>query len=324
MRKLSRGRRALHWGGFCLLLVCAAGNVRARAVWIDTDLSIGSPFREVDDAYALLLAFRSPELRVAGLSSTYGNAPLLATTRRARDLVARLDLTTPVHPGAASARDLGRASAASDALGRALRKERLTYVALGPLTNLATFFQLHPGAAKRFEQIIMVAGRSPEATLGFGPQEKFRIHDANFVKDPAAIRIVLKARVPILLTPIETSSLILLTAEDLRTLRASGPVGRFVADKSSWWLWFWRNIARARGGPIFDALAVVAAARPALLTTETRYLSSEDGDLIAHREPGPARRKVEFCSGFAPITKGFVIRRLNAQRAKSSSARPAQ
>src|SRR5205085_8983070 len=95
--------------------VAAAGTV-----WIDTDVSIGSPIREVDDAFALVLAFHSPEIRIAGLSTTYGNAPLGQTTRAARDLVERFGqpagLTVDaVFAGAGSASDLGRRSAASDA-----------------------------------------------------------------------------------------------------------------------------------------------------------------------------------------------------------------
>ena len=48
-----------------LLLVVILGFARlagAETVWIDTDVSIGSPIREVDDAYALVLALRSPEI----------------------------------------------------------------------------------------------------------------------------------------------------------------------------------------------------------------------------------------------------------------------
>lgn len=109
-----------------------------------------------------------------------------------------------VEAGAAAPNDLGRATAASDALAAALReKKRLTHIALGPLTNLATLLHLHPELADRFEQVIMVAGKSPEATLGFGPREKFQIHDANFVKDPVAVRAVLQSRIPIMLEPTE-------------------------------------------------------------------------------------------------------------------------
>lgn len=316
MRKLFSWRTGLLSGALVALLNFVPPYAAARVVWIDTDLSIGSPLREVDDAYALLLAFRSSELEIAGLSTTYGNAPLRATTQRTRDLLDRLGLTMAVSAGATSAADLGRPTAASRALATAVRKNnRLTYIALGPLTNLATFLRLHPEEAKRFGQVIMVAGRSPEATLGFGPGEKFRIHDANLVKDPAAVRAILHSQIPILLTPIETSSRLLLDKSDLRALSGSGSNDRFLARKSGVWLWFWTNIARARGGPIFDALAVVAAARPSLLTIEKRQAAiNAEGELIISPLPDEAGRTVSFCSAFSPATKDFVLRRLREER----------
>ena len=124
----------------------------ATAVWIDSDVSIGSPIREVDDAYALVLAFHSPEIRIAGLSTSYGNAPLGHTTHVAQDIVRRFGApaglsVAKVYAGARSAADLGRRTEASNALAAALEKGRLTYIALGPLTNLATFLRLHPTLA---------------------------------------------------------------------------------------------------------------------------------------------------------------------------------
>ncbi|CAN5372773.1 hypothetical protein BH20VER3_BH20VER3_12730 [soil metagenome] len=300
-------------GAILLSLLSANGATpETCAIWIDTDLSIGSPVREVDDAYALVVAAHSPALRICGVSSSYGNAPLPATTRRTRDLLNRLGLETPVHPGAAAADELGHATAASEALAHAARKERrLTYVALGPLTNLATFLSLHPERADVFEQIIMVAGKSPGATLGFGPGEKFRIHDANVVKDPAAVRIVLRSRVPILLAPIETSSRLLVRLGDLRRLRESGQPALYLAQKSGPWLWFWTHIARADGGPIFDALAAVAAARPSLLRREDRDAALDaDGHLIAAPASNGRGRKVSFVTGFAAETKNFILERL--------------
>ena len=310
MRKLFRVQPA--W-----LVVALAGFLAApllqgepRAVWIDTDLSIGSPLREVDDAYALLLGFHSPELRVVGVSSTYGNAPLRATTERTRDLLRRLGRSTPVSAGAASARALGSRTAATEALKRALDEGPLTYVALGPLTNLASFLALYPTEVDRIAKVIMVAGRSPTATLGFGPREKFRIHDANVVQDLAALRMVLDSRLPIVLAPIETSSRLTIVQEDLRRLRGGSPAARYVAQQSGIWLWFWRHIARADGGPIFDVLAVLAAAQLKLLTLETRRATIDaKGDLIVRRD-GTAERKVLFCTGFNPETKAFVLERL--------------
>ena len=75
----------------------------AATVWIDTDVSIGSPIRDVDDGYALALAFCSPELRIAGISTSYGNASRDYSTRVAREMVQQFGPAgLNVHSGAAS------------------------------------------------------------------------------------------------------------------------------------------------------------------------------------------------------------------------------
>ncbi len=322
MRKLSRQTTCSLLGGLLVFLASFLPKANARRVWIDTDLTLGSPLREVDDGYALLLAFRSPELQIAGISTTYGNAPLRGTTSRTREALRRFGLTMTVNPGAASPNELGRATPASDALAAALHThKRVTYIALGPLTNLASFVSLHPEQARRIDEVIMVAGKTPEATLGFGPEEKFRIHDANFVKDPAAMRAIFASPIPISLAPIETSARLLLDAQDLRTLEASDPAGRFLSRKSGLWLRFWTHFVKAGGGPVFDALAVVAAARPNLVMTDLRTASIEaDGSLIVRRKAEGTGRKVRFCSGFVPATKAVILDRLTGRREKSSSA----
>ncbi len=61
---------------------------------VDTDAGI-------DDVVALALAARSPELDIAAVTTTYGNAPLAATTRNTREvlgLIGRGDI--PICPGA--------------------------------------------------------------------------------------------------------------------------------------------------------------------------------------------------------------------------------
>jgi purine nucleosidase len=304
----------------CAIFVCGIlQTANASVVWVDTDPSIGSPWREVDDAYALVLAFHCPDLKIAGISTTYGNASLHDTTHIARDLTVRFGkpagLTTAnVAAGASAPSDLGRPTPASDALALALRENRgVTYIALGPLTNIATFLTLHRELSDRIEKIIFVGGRSPETTLGLGPHNWFHIHDANVVKDQAAIKVVLRSNVPLVLVPIETSSKLLLDAKDLRELATAGAPGDYLCRKSHFWLWFWTKFVKTNGGPIFDALAICAT-QPQLAATEKRYaVLDPSGNLVAERHFRRNSRPVRFCTALAPGTKRFVLQRLRGR-----------
>ena len=313
LQRVSSGMRILCGFIGILCLVCGSD---AATLWIDTDVSIGSPIREVDDAFALVLAFHSPEIRIAGLSTTYGNAPLAHTTRAARDLVERFGpsagLTVEhVFAGAGSASELGRPSAASDALAAALEKQKVTYIALGPLTDLASFLQLHPKAANRIERIIFVGGQSLGASLAFGPNHSFHIHDANVFKDSVATAAVLRSNIPLTLVPIATGSHLLIDGADLRRLGKSGEAGNYLSCQSKIWLWFWTHVVKTNGGPIFDALALVPATTPELLSIRKRYAQMDQaGNLIVRPSLTNGARPVRYCTGFAPGTKSFVMQRL--------------
>jgi inosine-uridine nucleoside N-ribohydrolase len=302
-------------------LVAVLGLARLAlggTVWIDTDVSIGSPIREVDDAYALILAFHSPEIRIAGLSTSYGNAPLESTTRIARDLARRFGARANLKPeqvvaGAKSPADLGRQTGASESLARILEKNSVTYIALGPLTNLATFLQLHPKLAPRIERVIFLGGQTPGTTLALGSNPSFRIHDANVFKDPIAAERLLRSSVPLVLTPVLMSAELTLDENDLRALHDHpGTAGEFLASQSKVWLWFWTHIPKAKGAPIFDALSVLIAARPDLVTLRRGWARiDETHDLRVSSDRISKARAVRFCTRISPAAKKVVLERLS-------------
>ena len=278
-----------------LFFGCALPCARATTVWLDTDPSIGSPFREVDDAFALLLAFRCSNLRIAGISTTYGNAPLKRTTAVTTEFVGRFGRgaggkTPAIHPGARSRKDLGVETAASRGLAKALRENsNVVYVALGPLTNLATFEMLHPELARRIHHVIFIGGLTEQSSLRFGSRNPIQIHDANVFKDPEAVRRVLQANIPMTLIPIESASQITVDAADLEEMGRNSEAGHFLQKNSGVWLWFWTKYVGTEGGLLFDAAAVVAAADPTLLRMETRFaVVNPSGDLLVSRNPDPA------------------------------------
>lgn len=318
------------------LAPCASRNgsgADRTDVWIDTDPSIGLPFHEADDAFALIQAFHSPELRIRGVSTSYGNAPLAATTRIGRRLVERfgglagLD-GSRVFPGAASAADLGRETAATEALAAALRAgPPLTYLALAPLTNLASVLRREPALAASLARVVFVGGRSPGRRFraGWNPYE---FHDANFHKDPLAAAAVLGATgVPLTLASVELALDVPITSADLRRIGREGDAaGRFLARAAWPWLMGWRMFTGLPGGVAFDCFAVLAVTHPHLLATEERFVGihadlhggdaparrREPHHLLASREPGvwSATRWATFCTVARPEAKNVLLTRL--------------
>ena len=298
-------------------------------VWIDTDPSIGVPLHEADDGFALIQAFHSPELRIRGLSTTYGNAGLATTTRLAREMAARFGGPagidgTHVFPGAASARDLGKPTAATEALRAALAERPLTYLALAPLTNLATFLTRHPDAARHIERVIFVGGRSPGVRFRAGRWNPYEFTDGNFHKDNAAAAVLLAVGPPLTLVPVECALQLFLTPRELTRIgREGGESGRYLATKARLWMNLWRSCFAVPGAVIFDCFAVLAATHPQLLETERRYAAitpaASDAPtnnprhihLIASPDPGEKpTREVRFCRKPHLCTRETLLSRL--------------
>jgi inosine-uridine nucleoside N-ribohydrolase len=190
---------------------------------IDTDPGI-------DDALALLLAWGSPELDVLALTVVAGNAPLDNTARNAARLVAvrrparlprialgaaaplrrELVIATPDEHGGDGLGDAvdwppvtgppASPSAAETlvALARA-HAERLTLIALGPLTNLAVALRLDAEAMRRIGRVVVMGG-AVDVRGNTATDAEFNI----FV-DPEAAREVLDAGLRVDLVPLDAT-----------------------------------------------------------------------------------------------------------------------
>ena len=313
IRQAKTARRLGPFLVFFFLLSLASGCA-AETVWIDTDVSIGSPFREVDDAFALVLAARSPNLRIAGISTTYGNASLRSTSASARLVLSKLNSKLAVHPGAASSAERARQTEATAALAATLRQEpSLIYIALGPLTNLAAFQATHPDLARRIKRVIFIGGTRSERDLHFGSRHPIQIHDANVVKDPATVAQVLHSRIPITLLPVQTAAQLTVNATDLDAMRAS-PAGDFVQKKSRFWLWFWTKFIGTEGAPIFDAAAILAVAAPELVPLEGGFAAIDaNGNLILSKSRWPGARSLAVAPRLSRRANRFVAEKLRAR-----------
>jgi len=184
----------------------------------------------IDDALALLLAWGSPELDVLALTVVAGNAPLADTARNAARLVAmrrparlpqmalgaaaplRRALVTadPEHHGRDGLGDapdwppvasLPASPSAAEtlvALARA-HAERLTLIALGPLTNLALALRLDAAALRRIGRVVMMGG-AVDVRGNITPDTEFNIY-----VDPEAAREVFDAGLRLHLVPLDAT-----------------------------------------------------------------------------------------------------------------------
>ncbi len=291
----------------CLALVlvsCAHAGSQPRdprgtasAVWIDTDPAVGVPKRDVDDGLALALALQGPDLLVRGVSVVFGNAELDQGEPIARSLVAqagRDDIR--VSRGASSAADLGIATPATAALIAALEREELTVLALGPATNVASVLMLRPDLTPRIRAVIAVAGRRPGQRFTTGTHNRKGHRDFNFELDPEAFRVILAARVPLLLAPFEVSSQVWITEDDLARLEAGPPVVRSLLAPAREWLTLWRDVFAVSGFNPFDTLAIAVAARPELLVAEDLSVSIQvlPDDVTEERMQGEERAEKPY------------------------------
>ncbi len=204
-------------------------NKTRTAVWIDTDPSVSLGGHEVDDGFALIQAFNSPELEIRGVSVVFGNAPFDKAWRIGQEIVRRFGPKgLPVYSGAARAEELGDETAASYALAGALRKEKLTILALGPVTNVATMLKNHPDLSGAITEIIAVAGRRPRQRFLAKPEQKIPFRDFNFELDAPGFQVLLDSSVPLTLAPWEISSKVWLKEAELKRLAEGNEATRWL------------------------------------------------------------------------------------------------
>lgn len=255
-------------------------------ILIDTDPG-------VDDAMAIFLALRSPEIELLGLTTVFGNSTVDATTRNALNLLhvaGRDDI--PVARGAwrplvLPLGETGEWVHGADAMGnigwtdvlkpelRAVdapaarfivetvmaRPGEITLVPIGPLTNLALALQLEPRIAQAVKAVVMMGGSA------MAPGNVSPLAEANVHNDPHAASLVFGAGWPIVMAGLDVTESIPMDNDDFAALAASSdPLGRFIPRIVGHYQDFHRDWYKLPNGEIHthDACAVLHLIDPTL------------------------------------------------------------
>ena len=181
-----------------------------RKLLIDTDTAS-------DDAVALIMALRSPDVSVLAITVVAGNVPVEQATQNALYTVELCASTVPVFSGAAAplirpledavwfhgrdglgdhgyqpAARTAAAGFAVDAMVRTVASNPgIEIITLGPLTNLALALRQWPQLAASVSRCVVMGG-APCCEGNVTPAAEF-----NFWVDPEAARVVLRSQLPI-------------------------------------------------------------------------------------------------------------------------------
>jgi inosine-uridine nucleoside N-ribohydrolase len=170
----------------------------------------------IDDALALLLALKSPEVQVLGITTVAGNAPVEMTSDNARSILEFLgEGSIPVAMGAANPLNNPLEDALSyhgpDGLGNCNLPPpklslypakawdfiarlvfdapgELALLATGPLTNVAYAFEMHPELSRFMDKLVLMGGAYNLTPCGKGNRTPFA--EFNIWQDPEAAHIV--------------------------------------------------------------------------------------------------------------------------------------
>lgn len=228
-------------------------NTEVKNIWFDTDIMIGLPERaprEVDDGITLMMALRQKNISIEAISIITNVEYGEAVTHKLLGWYHSGD-PIPVYKGSDLANDIGVENDATRALADCLEKKKLSILALGPNTNIATVIQNHPELVDQIEEIVFCIGRTPglEFRPGLG---KVVVGDYNFEKDPESMKIIMNTNIPLVFSGFQCSCSLLLGTIDIDRLKDGHEGDKWVYDQLAPWIDRARNLFGVDGFIPYD------------------------------------------------------------------------
>ena len=257
----------------------------------------------IDDAVAIAMALFDPRLEIVAMTATGGNVPPEQATANLQSIVALLDpprlprlgiaptdTAFPEKPFNLHGPDgLGSIDLPRVPLhgGHSFEKviweaihahpREITFIALGPLTNLSRVLARDPSIVELIGEVIIAGG-----TL-HGAGNVSPVVDFNFYCDPRAARHIVREPVTKTLVPLETSGQVAFGFDLLDQLPAeSSRAGWLLRRMLPHTFRAHRQLLGSEGICLHDVVALVAATNPELFEHATVAADVEtSGDLTA-------------------------------------------
>lgn len=254
-----------------------------QLVVLDTDIG-----DDIDDAFALALVLRSPELHLLGVTTAFADTELrarlvdryLAAVGRGDIPVAAGVRTPPINHMSQAAYALrSPARKYADGVEFLLSQARahpgqVTLIAIGPLFNVQAAIERDPATFKKLKRVVIMGG---SVYRGYDDRKNGDTHQPpspewNIRCDPAGARALLASGVPVFVMPLDSTQVHL----ENPALGAVFAHGSPLTDQLTLLYHQWTGAREWRSPTLFDPVAVTYAIRPDLCPATPLRLEVDD------------------------------------------------
>jgi inosine-uridine nucleoside N-ribohydrolase len=288
----------------------AAATGAPQKIIIDTDIG-----DDVDDAFALALAVRSPELQVLGVMTTFGDTETRAkVTDRFLGEVGRSEIpvlagkaTTPKMPMSQRryAENHFAKSSHGDAVEFLLDQIRkypgaITLVAIGPLMNVGAAIDKDAATFRQLKRVVLMGGsiRRGYGDLGYTTPVP-PMPEWNIVNDVASAQKLFVAGVPLFVMPLDSTQLKL---DEVKRAFLFNQ-GTAVTDQLTVLYHLWGQETPT----LFDPMTIAFVLRPDLCRVQPMHIRVDEKG-FTREEPGAVNAQVCLDSNAEDFFKFYLKR----------------
>jgi len=269
-----------------------------QLVVLDTDIG-----DDIDDAFALALLLQSPEVKLLGVTTEFGDTELRARlVDRYLAAVGRSDI--PVEAGVRTRANNKFTQGAyarqeaprqhGDAVAFLLREIRahpgaITLICIGPLFNVQAAIARDPATFRKLRRVVMMGGSVYRGYDGGNPGGNAPPQpEWNILCDPAGARALLASGVPVFMMPLDSTQ-IRLTQPELGSILAHGSP---LTDQLTLLYHQWTGADAWHMPTLYDPVAAAYAIRPEICPAKPMRLAVDDQ---GSTRPAPGAANAQVC-----------------------------